>query len=152
MEKAELQSGHLFTRMEPWVMFLHGYVHEIAWRVSLYSHAELSCTHMTVVTYLHDLTNCRILTCHVTCIHMTRHACQCFHAEQSFLRWTSLPSLIVSIGVKQKKDIFSKKCHFHAHAWQWIPCEHIDALTELYENVQSESSNQKLSDIEGCVV
>ncbi len=61
------QSGHLFTHMEPCVMYLHGYVHVVACRISMYSHAELSCTHMTVVTYLHDLTNCHALTCHVKC-------------------------------------------------------------------------------------
>ena len=77
-----------------------------------------------------------------------------FHAE---LPWQGHLSqawkyFIVSIGVKEKKDISSKKCHFQADAWQWIPCEHIDALTKLYENVQSESSNQNIGDIEGPVV
>ncbi len=25
--------------------------------------------------------------------------------------------------------LYSKKWHFHASAWHWIPCDHIDALT-----------------------
>ncbi len=33
-------------------MYLHEYVHVVACRLSMYSHAELSCTHMTVVAYL----------------------------------------------------------------------------------------------------
>ncbi len=67
-------SGHLFTYMEPLVMYLHGYVHVFAFWVSMYSHAELSCTHMTVVIYLHDLTNCHAFTC-MTVASIRTHRC-----------------------------------------------------------------------------
>ncbi len=40
----------------------------------MYLHDEYSCTHMIVVTYLHDLSNCHASACRVACIHMTTHA------------------------------------------------------------------------------
>ncbi len=31
----------------------------------------------------------------------------------------------------RKLNFFSKKWHFHASAWHWLPCDHLDTLTVL---------------------
>ncbi len=60
----EFQSGHLFTHMTLWDIWSHDCVHVVACWIFMCSHDEYSCTHMILVTYLHD-SMCSHETLHV---------------------------------------------------------------------------------------
>ena len=62
-------------------------IHVVACWIFMYWHAEYSCTHMIVATYVHDQSNYHALTCKVACIHMTKHAC--IYMTLTIFQWIS---------------------------------------------------------------
>ncbi len=79
---------------------------------------------MIVVIYLHDVMHPHVML-HV----FTWQKMHVFTWHQQFFTEWSQWTFCQSIKGKQKIEIFSKKWHFHASAWHWLQCDHIDALT-----------------------